>query len=114
MPNAPNQPTAMPDATAFRRLALALAGTTEQAHFARAAFRARIIFASLAPDGQSANLRLTPDQQQHWCALMPDALAPVPSAWGARGWTTITLARLAPEDLAILLRQAWQGANGPA
>lgn len=55
----------MPDPATFRTLALACEGTTEVLHFNRPAFRRRVIFATLAPDGTSANLRLTPDQQAH-------------------------------------------------
>lgn len=102
----------MPDPAAFRTLALSCEGTTEVLHFDRRAFRRRVIFATLAPDGTSANLRLTPDQQAHWCSLLPHALCHVPNAWGARGWTTLDLARLDTAQTGILLRLAWQGAGG--
>ena len=96
----------------FRALALALPGTAEAPHFDRHAFRVRRIYATLAADGLSANLNLSPDEQEHYCALWPEALAPVPNAWGARGWTTATLDRIAADALGAPLRAAWIGAGG--
>lgn len=96
--------------TEFRRLALALEGTTEVPHFERQAFKVRRIFASLAPGEETANLLLTPLEQEHWCGLLPEAFTPVPNKWGARGWTGIALALIGPDDLAPALRCAW--ANG--
>jgi len=40
----------MADALTLRRLALALAGADEYPHFYRRAFKARVTFATLAPD----------------------------------------------------------------
>lgn len=93
------------------RLALALEGTTEAPHFDRRAFRARTIYATLAPGGLTANLKLDRDQQDHWCALLPLALSPVPNKWGAQGWTLVRLDQLEEADLALLLRLAWSGAT---
>ncbi|WP_293867620.1 MmcQ/YjbR family DNA-binding protein [uncultured Alsobacter sp.] len=101
-------------AALFRDLALALPGTTEAPHFDRRAFRVRTTYATLPPDGATANLRLTPDDQAHWCGLLPAALAPVPNKWGQQGWTTVTLAVIAPDDLAAVLRRAWQIGGGGA
>ena len=90
---------------AFRALALALPGTTEKPHFNRTAFRARRQFATLAPDGASANLLLTPDEQEHWCTLS-DAVSPVPNKWGQQGWTTLDLARADDDIVAAMLATA--------
>lgn len=81
----------MVPATRFRALVLALDGVSEQDHFERKAWRVRRIFASLPPDGMTANVLLTPDQQRLRIALHPDALAPIPGGFGVRGWTTIDL-----------------------
>ncbi|MBM9594634.1 MmcQ/YjbR family DNA-binding protein [Roseitranquillus sediminis] len=97
---------------AFRTMALAQPATTEAAHFDRRAFRVRRIYATLAADGASANLALPPDEQEHYCRLMPHALAPVPNSWGARGWTTVALAAVEPEEIAGPLSSAWLGAGG--
>jgi hypothetical protein len=96
----------------FGRIALALLGATEVAHFARRAFRVRTIFATVAPDGRTANLRLTPDQQDHWCALLPEVLSPVPNRWGAQGWTEVDLSDLDAADLEVLLRLASANCGG--
>jgi hypothetical protein len=99
-------------AVVLRDLAVALPGTTEAPHFDRQAFKVRTIFATVPPDGRTANLRLTPDDQAHWCSLLPDVLAPVPNRWGQQGWTTVTLADISPDDLAAVLRRAWEIGGG--
>lgn len=95
-------------------MSLSLPGVTEAPHFDRTAFRVRTIFASLPAEGDTANLRLTPDQQEHWCALLPDALAPVPNKWGAKGWTRLRLSEIGAGDLGLLLRLAWSNCGGRA
>lgn len=107
---------ASPAATAaeVRRLALSLPGTTEAPHFDRTAFRVRRIYSTLPAAGQVANLRLSPEEQAHWCRLLPEAVRPVPNRWGAQGWTEVTLDRIDLADLEILLRRAWSGAGGRA
>jgi hypothetical protein len=101
----------MATAAQFRRIALALAGTTEAPHFERTAFKVRRIYATLAPDGCTANLMLTPDQQSLKCELAPEAFTPVPNAWGARGATTVKLSAVTVEELRAALITAWQRAK---
>src|SRR5271154_3056868 len=74
----------MANAADFVRLALALPDVVEYPHFDRRAFKARITFATLAPDGASANLKFLPDEQEFKCLLAPEAFAPIANAWGAR------------------------------
>lgn len=100
----------MVTADAFRRAALALPGTIEAPHFDRAAFKVARIYATLAADGQSANLMLTPDEQQLKCLTAPEAFKPVPNAWGRTGATTVTLAKISVPDLKRALQTAWQRA----
>jgi hypothetical protein len=95
----------------FSRLALALEGTTEVPHVDRTAFRARRIFATLAPDGASGNLKLTPDEQELQCLLRPGAFAPVPNRWGAQGWTTVHLDAIDMLALQHALELAWRHAQ---
>lgn len=97
---------------AFRAMALALPGTLEAPHFDRTAFRAKRIFATLAADRASVNLMLTPDEQAHYCDLMPDIFAPLANAWGAKGATCAALGACDPDDLAGALRAAWLRAGG--
>ena len=94
----------------FRRIALGLEGTVEAPHFDRAAFRVARIYATLAADGSSANLAFTPEEQEFKCMLAPEAFAPIPNAWGRKGWTIATLARLDEAELKAALEMAWSHA----
>jgi hypothetical protein len=98
----------MATANDLRGIALSLAGTTETPHFDRAAFKAVRIYATLAPDKKTANLKLAPDEQEFKCLLMPEALAPIPNAWGRQGWTTATLSKLKVAELRDLIETAWR------
>ncbi|MBN8966723.1 MAG: MmcQ/YjbR family DNA-binding protein [Rhizobiales bacterium] len=95
----------------LRRLALSLEGTTEAPHFDRTAFRAARIYVTLAPDGRTANFMFTPDEQEFKCMVAPDAFAPVPNAWGKKGATTATLAKLSVAELKAALEMAWAQAQ---
>ena len=91
----------------FTEIALGLAGTTAARHFDRTAFKVRRTYATLAADGRSANLKLTPDEQEFKVMLAPEAFAAVPGGWGRQGWTTVTLAAVGREELAAALEMAW-------
>ena len=52
----------MATARDLRRIALSLDGTVEAPHFDRTAFKVKRIYATLAADGLTANLMLTPDE----------------------------------------------------
>lgn len=96
----------------FRDLSLSLIGTVEVAHFDRRAFKVHRIFASLASSGETANLYLTPSEQEHWCDLLPDTFSPVPNKWGARGWTQVRLTTIDPMELLPVLSAAWLNGGG--
>ncbi len=100
----------MAGATVLVRFALALPGVEEYPHFDRRAFKARVTFATLAPDGLTANLKFSPDAQALKCAVAPGAFSPLPNAWGARGWTLAKLAALSEDELAAALHLAWTNA----
>ena len=95
----------------LRRIALSLNGTTEAPHFDRLAFKVKRIYATLAPDGLTANLRFTPDEQAFRCGVAPDAFRPLPNAWGRQGWTVADLPKLDLADLAHVLRVVWADAS---
>lgn len=81
----------------------------------RQAFRTpRKIFATLPPDGQSANLLLTPDLQSALVSSLPGVFEPVPGGWGRMGYTTVHLGKVAPEDLVRVLEAAHALALAPA
>jgi len=100
----------MADAADLRRIALALPCVAEYPHFDRRAFKARVTFATLAPDGLTANIKFAPDEQALKCAVAPDAFAALDNAWGLRGWTRATLAALTEAELKAALEMAWRHA----
>jgi hypothetical protein len=104
----PRREATVTDAAAFRRIALALPGVAEYPHFDRRAFKARVTFATLAPDELTANLKLAPDEQALKCVVAPDAFAALDNAWGRRGWTRATLASLSEPELGAALEMAWR------
>lgn len=87
-------------------------GTTEAPHFDRTAFRVKRTFATLAADQLSANLKLTPDEQEFKVMLAPEAFHPVDNAWGRQGWTTVVLNRLEAAELRVALEMAHAHAVG--
>ena len=100
----------MTSGTDLRRMALALAGTTEAPHFERAAFKVMRIYVTLAADGRTANFKFSPDEQEFKCMMAPDAFAPVPGGWGGQGWTTATLSAMSAAQLQDALETAWRHA----
>lgn len=96
----------------FRHLALSMEGAVEVEHFKRRAFRLRRIFASLAPDEQSVNIFISPEEQEQHAGMRPDLFSAVPNKWGQRGWTQVNLADADKESVRPLLRSAWLAAGG--
>ena len=106
----------MTTASQFRTIALSLEGTTQAPHFDRQAFKVRRTYATLAADGLSANLKFTPDEQEFKVLLAPEAFTAIDNGWGRQGWTTVTLARITPEELraALVMAHAHAAAVRPA
>lgn len=100
----------MAKADDLHRIASSLEGTIEAPHFDRTAFKVKRIYATLAADGKTANLKLDPDEQEFKCMLAPEVFAPVPNAWGKQGWTTVTLAKASIAELRAALEMAWRHA----
>ena len=98
----------MATAADVRKLALALDGTSEHPHFDRAAFKAKRIYATLAADGKSLNLKLTPEEQEFKTMMAPEVFAAIPHKWGASGWTTVDLKAIGKPDLKAALEMAWE------
>jgi hypothetical protein len=98
----------MADASDFRRIALSFDGAAEYPHFDRRAFKARVTFATLAPDELTANIKFALDEQALKCAVAPDAFVALDNAWGRRGWTCATLAALSDAELRAALEMAWR------
>ena len=98
------------DASDFRKICLALEGTIEAPHFDRRAFKVKRIYATLAADGKSGTLMLTPDEQMFKMMLAPESFTPVPNAWGRKGATTVTFAKISIKDMGAALEMAWRHA----
>ncbi len=94
------------------RLALTLPETEAAPHMDRTAVRVRKgrIFATLAADRLSMNVKLTPDEQALYVEAIGGALAPVANAWGRQGWTTMTLGLIDETTATAVLTTAWRGA----
>lgn len=101
----------MVSADRFRQICLALEGTLETPHVDRAAFRVKRIYATLAPDGKTANVKLQQDEQALFVEMHPDAFAPVAGGWGRMGWTTVDLATVRVGVLSQVLASAWSSAR---
>ena len=98
----------MATAADVRKLALSLEGTTEQAHFDRAAFKVKRIYATMAGDGKSLNLNLTPEEQEFKTMLAPEIFAQLPNKWGLSGWTSVDLKKASKAELKAALEMAWE------
>ena len=98
----------MATAADLRKLALRLEGTTDAPHFERTAFKVVRIYATMPPDGRTANFAFTPDEQALKCVVAPEAFRPIDNAWGRQGWTTAILAKLSKAELEAALRMAWE------
>ncbi|HYQ31460.1 MAG TPA: hypothetical protein VER04_29715 [Polyangiaceae bacterium] len=98
-----------------KELALSLENTSSYPHFDRVAFRTpRRTFATLALSGEDLNLMLDPaQQQQHFCALAPRAIAPVSGGWGRMGWTRCELRAIDAATFKAALLAAHARANTP-
>lgn len=93
----------------IRALALSLPQAEEHPHFERASFRVRgKIFATLPPDGERVVLKLLPEIKESLIQSDPEAIIPLPGAWGRGGWTQIVISRMEAAKLADLVRLAWR------
>lgn len=92
----------------FQKMALSFEAVTGQGHFDRQSFKARRIFATIAADGKSANLLLSPEEQQMKCEFHAESFSPVANKWGERGWTTVRFDAVDPEILRLAMQEAWR------
>lgn len=95
----------------IRKLALALDGVTEVDHFARPSFRTtKRIFAVIRPDGLWLNL----SEERKEFLLEADPKAFVRYMWGKRVNVIVQPERVSKEELAALVREAWEFNLPPA
>ena len=94
----------------FRKLALTLPETTENAHMDHPDFRvAGKIFATLGHPGPGWGMvKLTPEQQHYFSKNDPAVFVPVKDAWGRGGATSVELKNAQRETVRTALRAAWK------
>ena len=99
----------MISAARFHALAGAFEGAVKVPHMERTAWRTKArIFATVAPDERSANLKLEGDSQEFWCEERPDAFRPVPGGWGRMGMTTVDFDKVDDVDMVAALTHAYE------
>lgn len=80
----------------------------EAPHFDATSFRVnKKIFCTLGEASARIVLKFDPEDQANLIADNPDAITPVPGAWGRKGWTYATFASLSAARLETLTRLAW-------
>lgn len=86
-----------------------MAGAEQKSHFGKVDFRVRgQVFASFpAPD--TMTLRLDPEHARNLVEADPETFVPHAGVWGQRGWTRVTLSRIAEDELADLVDESWRG-----
>lgn len=93
----------------FRKLALRLPESSENAHMGHPDFRVGgKIFATLGPDEDWAMVKLTPDQQAAVIRDEPNVFQPANGAWGRRGCTIIQLRHAHELTVGNALIEAWR------
>ncbi len=92
----------------FKALALSFPNTEQAPHFDRTSFKliGKRIFATMHNATNSANLRLSPEDQLAYISLN-EHIYPVPNKWGEQGWTTFELANCEEEILKSALESAY-------
>jgi hypothetical protein len=95
-----------------KRIAMSLAGTISAPHFDRTAFKVARIYATLGSG--SVNLMLTPEEQEFKVMMAPEIFAPIPNAWGRRGWTVADVGAIGVAELEAVLTMAWEHGRAKA
>jgi hypothetical protein len=92
----------------LQRLCMALPEVEERETWGEATFRVRgKIFAISSPDGDSASIKASLDDQSGLVAMDPDTFS-VSAYTGRLGWVTLHLAGVPHELADRLIRNAWR------
>ncbi|MHB8294326.1 MAG: MmcQ/YjbR family DNA-binding protein [Acidimicrobiales bacterium] len=92
----------------LRAIALALPGVEERETWGKATFRvAGRLFLTLGPDGSTATMKATLDDQAAMVATEPTVFS-VAAYLGRHGWVTVALDRCDPDEVADLVVDAWR------
>ena len=99
----------MVDIETARKIALSLAGTTEQDHFGKPSFRVnKRIFSTLWVKERRMMVTLSPIDQSVFNSFDPAIFYPVPNKWGLKGATFIELDKVRQDMLTDALTLAWE------
>lgn len=99
----------MVDIETARKIALSLAGTTEQDHFGKPSFRVnKRIFSTLWVNERRMMVTLSPIDQSVFNSFDPAVFYPVPNKWGLKGATFIELDKVRQDMLTDALTLAWE------
>ena len=93
----------------FTELALSFPGTEQTPHFERIGFRVtgKRMFATYLSKNNTANVFLTPEEQQYFAKCIRHGIYPVPNKWGTKGATTLELSKLPKELIMEALLSAY-------
>jgi hypothetical protein len=92
----------------FRAAALSLPDAVEKEAWGHPTFRVRNkMFATMAPDGSTASVKSTLDEQRALTQMDPDTFS-IPAYVGKHGWIGIQLDRVDPDELRELVTEAWR------
>lgn len=92
----------------LQRICLALPEVEEKETWGEATFRVRDrIFVISSPDGDTASIKASLDDQSGLVAMDPDTFA-VAAYTGKYGWVRVRLAGVPPELAERLIRSAWR------
>jgi hypothetical protein len=99
----------------FTEMVLSFPGSEQTPHFDRIGFRVtgKRMFATYLPSNNTANVFLTPSEQQIFCKMHPVGINPVPNKWGEKGATTFELDILPKEIIMEALFSAYNDVVKP-
>jgi hypothetical protein len=94
----------------LRAMVMSLPEVTERQTWGKPTFRIQDkLFVTLAPDGSSATLKSSLEEQQALIAADPDTFSTA-AHLGRHGWITVLLERADKSDMEELVTDAWRRA----
>jgi hypothetical protein len=93
----------------FAEMALSFHGTETSPHFDRTGFKVtgKRMFATYLAKDNTANIFLTPREQNVFCKMSVGNIYPVPNKWGEKGATTFELNKVPKEIVREALLSAY-------
>jgi hypothetical protein len=95
--------------TIFTEMALSFPGSDQTQHFERIGFKitGKRMFATYLSENNTANIFLTPAEQNVFCKMYAEGIYPVSNKWGEKGATTFELSKLPKELIMEALLSAY-------